>query len=384
MRRSFSMRDVVAPLRELGLGLRDELRGCTGRHPRNVRALRQVASVALAVTACHALQLADSWWAAISAFTVMQASWRTTLERAGLRVLGTTAGALLGWMLGPLLLPHAGAFVLAVALVAWFSLYRALAFAHGYAWVLALVTFVMVACEARAVDVATLTGFARERVVGVALGSLACVVVAAAADMLGSRLLSPKPKPEPCVPAFTDAAALRRSAAQIAMHGAFAVAVLALVSTLAELRHFAQAMVTTVAVLVVPMEGLGADPRRHVTGRMVQRVAGCLLALVLAASVLPWVQGRPLGAQVALATGVWCAAWLQEGVPAVRYMAVQFGVAFIMVFVQDRGWSAGDAPVLQRMGGMLVGIAVLALSTGAIAAGRALWFAGRTRARRGR
>lgn len=330
--------------------------------------------MALAVAACHAFQLADSWWAAISAFTVMQAGWRTTLERAGLRVLGTMAGALLGWGLGLFLPSHTGVFVPLVTLAAWFSLYRALAFAYGYAWVLGLVTFMMVACEARAVDAATLTGFARDRVVDVAVGSLACVVVAALANALGSRLSSPKPdlRTQP----FADVAVLRRNAARLAMHGALAVAVLALVSTLAELRHFTQAMVTTIAVLVVPMEGLKVDPRRHVTGRMVQRAAGCLLAIALAAAVLPWVQGRPLGAQLVLAFGVWCAAYLQEGGPAVRYMALQFGVAFIMVFVQDAGWSAGDAPVLQRMGGVLVGIAVLALSmmVGRVfAAGRVAW-----------
>jgi uncharacterized membrane protein YccC len=380
MRRSFPTSEVVAPLRELALGLRSELRGCTWRHPRNIRALRQVASVALAVLACHALGLADSWWAAISAFTVMQASWRPTLERAGLRILGTMAGALLGWMLGPLLLAHAWFFVLAVILVAWLGLYRALAFSHGYAWVLGLVTFVMVACEARAAGLGALFGFARERVIDVAVGSLACVVVAAVVDALGSR--PPSPDAARQAPAF-DAGLLRRNAAHLAMHAAFAIAVLALVSTMAELRHFAQAMVTTIAVLIVPLEGSTPDPRKRVAERMVQRVAGCLLALALAAAVLPWVQGRPVGAQLVLAAGVWCAAYLQEGAAAVRYMAVQFGVAFIMVFVQDRGWSAGDAPVLQRMGGILAGIAVLALAMGAMAAARCAWHAALTRVRPG-
>jgi uncharacterized membrane protein YccC len=136
-----SLRDAVAALRAIARGLRDECRGGAWRHPRGVHALRQVASVTLAVLACHALGLADSWWAAISAFTVMQAGWRATLARAGLRVLGTVAGASLGWLLGPwlllllllLLLLHAAAFVLPVALVAWLCLYGALAFTQGYA-----------------------------------------------------------------------------------------------------------------------------------------------------------------------------------------------------------------------------------------------------------
>lgn len=394
-------REVLAPLRDMALGLRDEWHGRAWRHPRNVHALRQVASVALAVLACHALGLADSWWAAISAFTVMQAGWRTTLARAGLRVLGTLAGALLGWLLGPWLAPHAAAFVLAVGLIAWLCLYGALAFAQGYAWVLGLVTFVMVVCEARTVGAATvgmagaaaLADFARVRVFDVAIGSLACVCVAVAADALGARLgrrggqvgmalpISAVSGSASGAASGADVAVLRRNAAHLALHCAFAVAALALACTLTELRHLTQAMVTTIAVLVVPVEGLVAATRRRVAQRMAQRAAGCLLAIALAAAVLPWVEGRPLAAHVALAAGVWCAAWLQEGAASVRYMALQFGVAFIMVFVQDPGTPLGEAPALQRMAGIGVGIAVLALSMGLAAVGRAAWL-GRGRATR--
>ncbi|MDM0005771.1 FUSC family protein [Variovorax sp. J22G73] len=388
-------REVLAPLRDMALGLRDEWQSRAWRHPRNVHALRQVASVALAVLACHALGLADSWWAAISAFTVMQAGWRTTLARAGLRGLGTLAGALLGWLLGPWLAPHAAAFVLAVGLIAWLCLYGALAFAQGYAWVLGLVTFVMVVCEARTVSAATvgmagaaaLAEFARVRVFDVAIGSLACVCVAVAADALGARLGRRGGQAGVALPisavsgsaSGADVAVLRRNAAHLALHCAFAVAALALACTLTELRHLTQAMVTTIAVLVVPVEGLVAATRRRVAQRMAQRAAGCLLAIALAAAVLPWVEGRPLAAHVALAAGVWCAAWLQEGAASVRYMALQFGVAFIMVFVQDPGTLLGEAPALQRMAGIGVGIAVLALSMGLAAVGRAAWL-GRGRA----
>jgi uncharacterized membrane protein YccC len=386
------MREAVAPLRDIALGLRDEWRGRAWRHPRNVHALRQVVSVALAVLACRALGLADSWWAAISAFTVMQAGGRTTLARAGLRVLGTVAGASLGWLLGPWLASHDAAFVLAASLFAWLCLYAALAFAQGYAWVLGLVTFVMVVCEARAVDAGALAGFARVRVFDVAIGSLACVCVAVAADAIGACL---RRRGAPGgVGACTDSTASsapeladehagmrRRNAASLALHGAVAVAALALACTQAELRHFSQGMVTTIAVLVVPVQGLAAEPRRYVAQRMTQRATGCLLAIALAAAVLPWVEGRPLAAHLALAAGVWCAAYLQEGAASVRYMALQFGVAFIMVFVQDpgamhgamNGTMNGEVPALQRMAGIGVGIAVLALSMGVAAAARAAW-----------
>lgn len=383
MRSTRSMREFVAPLRDIALGLRDEWRGRAWRHPRNVHALRQVSSVALAVLACHALGMADSWWAAISAFTVMQVGWRATLERAGLRLVGTLAGALLGWLLGPLLLPRASVFVLAVALAAWLCLYGALVFAQGYAWVLGFVTFVMVVCEARVVDAGALADFARVRVFDVAVGSLACGCVAVAGDAIEAWLRRRRP-PAGTLPRTTSMVCaapgirdadivLRRNAALLALHSAAGIAALALTCTLTELRDFAQAMVTTIAVVVVPLEGLVAEPHRRVAQRMAQRATGCLLAIVLAGAVLPWVEGQPLAAHLVLAAGVWCAAYLQEGAATVRYMALQFGVAFIMVFVQDPGSALGEAPALQRMAGIGVGIAVLALSMGIVAAGRAAW-----------
>ncbi len=351
------MSSAATTLRELGTGLRAEARDWAWRHPRNLEALRPVASVALAVAACHALGLPDSWWGAITAFTVMQARGLDSLYRGVLRVLGTIAGAALAWWLGPLLAHHSWAFVLGLALAAWLGLFGALALRHSYAWVLALVTFAMVACEALQADGAALAQFARDRVVNVVVGSAACVLVAWLADLAGLRTGSGG-APWRAVPA---SATLRPHAARHAAQGALAIAVLALILLVGELRHFTQAMVTTIAVLVVPLEGLASDPRGSVVQRMVQRVAGCLLAIALAGALLPWISGHPLWCQFALAAGVWCAAYLQRGGASVRYAAIQFGVGFIMVFVQDHGWRVDEAPVLQRMGGMLAGIAVLSL-----------------------
>src|ERR1700712_3727869 len=66
-----------------------------------LQALRPVLSVAMAVAAAHALGLHDAWWAAITAFMVMQANFGASLYRGLLRVVGTVVGAALGFVLGP-------------------------------------------------------------------------------------------------------------------------------------------------------------------------------------------------------------------------------------------------------------------------------------------
>jgi uncharacterized membrane protein YccC len=146
-----------------------------------------------------------------------------------------------------------------------------------------------------------------------------------------------------------------------ALHGALAVVLLSILVSLRELQAFPQAMVTTIAVLIVPLTASESSVRVSVAQRMLQRVAGCLLAGAVAFTLLPLIGQRPVWCQAALALGVWAGAYLQRGVASVRYMAVQFAVAFLMVFVQDGGWTVDGWPALLRLGGVFAGIAALGL-----------------------
>ena len=51
---------------------------------------------------------------------------------------------------------------------------------------------------------------------------------------------------------------------------------------------------------------------------------------------------------------------VQTGREGATYIGRQFTIAFIMVFVQDHGWSADPGPALTRLSGILAGIVVLA------------------------
>lgn len=333
-------------------------------------------SVAIAVAAAHALQLHDAWWAAITAFVVMQVDFGTSVYRGLLRVVGTVCGAAGGFLLGPWLVGHPVVFVLLLGFVAWGGLFAGLVMNHSYAWVLALVTFVMVTCEAQVAPQA-LGGFAVERAANIVLGTVACVLVAAVFD----RRWFDRPQRHHAVAAAGDlpraaghaaagtppsapvknAKVDRRVAAKHALPGAVAVALLSAVSLMLHQSAFAQAMVTTIAVLVVPLEGGIAEARAAVLRRMGQRFAGCLLAGAVAFALLPLVEQKPLLCQAVLCLGVWAGAYFQSGDARVRYVATQFSAAFLMVFVQDRGWTVDALPAAQRLAGVFAGIAALSL-----------------------
>lgn len=322
--------------------------------------------MALAVYVSHRLSLSDGWWAAISAFAVMQTGFAASFYRGLLRVTGTALGALLGLALGRIIDGHPLLFIMLMSAASWAGLYGTLCYRHSYAWVLSVVTFVMVMGEAL-IEPSGLETFAWDRFCNVAIGTLACVLVAGLADpwLRGSlrRWVTHSPEPAPA-PSWSLPPAPnvdRREAAWHALTGALAVAVLSLASDLLVLKSFSQAMVTTIALLVVPMTPGTNDAASLVLRRMTHRFAGCLIAGLVAGALLPLIGARPLLCQAALAVGVWAGAYLQGGSINVRYMGTQFSVAFIMVFVQDQGWTVEVEPAIERLAGVFAGICVLGL-----------------------
>lgn len=335
-----------------------------GKHARAAAGAAQpVVSVALAVFAAHRLGLQDSWWAAISAVMVMQGGFVTSLYRGVLRLIGTILGGAAALVLGVTTAPYPLLFAAVMALATWGCLYAALRYRHSYAWVLMLVTFAMVMCEAVNPQ-GHLGPFALERVANVVVGTAACILVVALVELraliaelrgrhdLRDRLGSSSGR-------LAETPIPHQDAALHAMHGAVAMALLAIAISRWATPSLAQGMITTIAVLVVPLDTSARHPRVVVTQRMVQRFIGCLLAGAVAFALFPLIEGQPFWCQAALCLGVWAASYLQDHAPGLRYGAVQFMVAFIMVFVQDQGWSIEERPALERLSGVAVGIATL-------------------------
>ncbi len=317
------------------------------------------ASVVLAVALAHALDMRDTWWAAISAFVVMQESLVASLYRGLHRVIGSALGAALGFVLGPLFGGYPFMLVPLMGLLTWGGLFAALTSRYDYAWVLALITFVMVMCEA--VGPAHDLGlFAFERMANVMVGTAACILVA----ILIELVLRSRHRPAPAAPVqmpghAPDVPVDRRDALIHALPGGISVAMLAAAVGAFELGALTQGMVTTVAVMIVPLDRRGGEPRVLITDRMLQRVIGCLLAGAIAFALLPVFENSPLLCQAALCAGVLAGTVVEMRYPRLRYGAMQFTIAFIMVFVQDRGWTIEEGAAMERLVGILVGTMVL-------------------------
>jgi uncharacterized membrane protein YgaE (UPF0421/DUF939 family) len=332
-------------------------------------------SVALAVAVAHALGLSDTWWAAISGFAVMQTSFSGSVQRAAHRMIGTVIGAALGTLLGPWIGDRPWLFVPVLGAIGGVTVYRANASKAAYAWVLGGVTALMVTYEAhRFASVQATASFAALRVAEVAVGTLACLLISTVFHF-GAKWYAKNPLPSasaisrpagqtkslaastPTAPLTT----LRLTRALLGLQGALTITILAALTYVLHLPGLAQAMVTAIAVLILPA-GLTLDrTRQPVVEKMVQRVAGCLMAGALGVALLPLMQGQAVLCMLALSLGVWMGCHVQTGREGASYVGRQFTIAFIMVFVQDHHWSADPLPALMRLSGILTGIVVLAI-----------------------
>jgi uncharacterized membrane protein YccC len=310
--------------------------------------------------------LHDAWWAAISAFTVVQAGFGASLYRGLLRIVGTAAGAALGFLLGQATADEKIVFIALIGFASWLGLYAALRSRHSYVWVLSLITFVMVMCDATNAQEA-LAQFAQDRFTSVLVGTLACILVAGLADprcraalwrwIAGSRESTAGAENPTSPPAITD----RKQAAWHALTGAITVMLLSIASDRVHLSSFPQAMVTAIALLIVPMTSGVSDLSAQIRRRMAHRFLGCLAAGIVAGIMLPLIETQAWLCQSVLGLGVWAGAYLQAGPVSLRYMGTQFTVAFIMVFVQDKGWTVNSGAALERLAGVVAGIAAVAL-----------------------
>ncbi|MFM0220692.1 FUSC family protein [Paraburkholderia dipogonis] len=331
-------------------------------------------SVALSVALANALNLSDTWWAAISGFAVMQTSFAGSVQRAAHRIMGTVAGAALGTMAGPWIGDRPWLFVPALGAIGAVAVYRANGSKAAYAWILGGVTALMVTYEAhKFASVRATALFAALRVAEVAVGTLACLLVASvfhfgpkwyrknrtplAASVARATGDSGVPSAAVLTPPLESA---RSTRVLLCVQAALSITILASLTYVLHLPGFAQAMVTAIAVLIVP-PGLAADrTRQPVMEKMVQRVAGCLLAGVIGVALLPLMQGQAMLCMLALSIGVWAGCHVQTGREGASYVGRQFTIAFIMVFVQDHHWSSDPLPALMRLSGILAGIIVLA------------------------
>lgn len=312
-----------------------------------------VVSVLLAIVFAHLLGASNVSWAAFSGYMVMRGHAAETLPRGGLRIVGTVTGGLLALVAAPLIVPHWLPAALALLVVGTGSLYAALTARYAYAWLFFGLTFAMVVLDKAEHPEIALTVFVETRVLETVAGTLACVLVSLVSTLTLRRIWPAKRTPPAPVTRWHP------GAFRHALQAGLALAVLVALVAWFDLPALAQGAITIMAVMVVPVEGIGPSGLIPVSRRIVQRFIGCIAGAVLAAAFLFLAHGTAWVLIAGTILGVALGRHLENGAPARRYIGTQFTLAILVTLVPDSYATAAIAPALERLSGILVGMAVL-------------------------
>ncbi len=345
-------------------------------------------SVLLAIFCAHLVGVGNVGWAAFSAYMVIRSSFAESVRRGSLRVLGTLAGILLACLLAPLLLRATVLLSVALALAGAVTLYLALLERRGYGWLIAGLSFAMVLVDGMQHPDQPLRQFAQARLLEVGVGTGAAVLVSALAILALPRSMSASAPPASALasppasapaasahaspPASAPAAsalasppasalaalAYRRAAWRHALQGSIALALIPWVWRVFHLQALNQSSITIMAVMMVPMADLAVLAQPAAT-RLRHRLVGASLGGLLATAVLLLSHASPLVMTLAACIGVVIGRHIENGKLPITYAGTQFALAFLVVLVPD-GYAGPDAaPGLERLAGILLGMALL-------------------------
>ena len=336
--------------------LRAELRELTLSGPRARLAASAALAVGSAILAALLLRLDAPWWAGISAFTCTQASVPQSGAKGLLRIAGTAAGAVTGFVFAPWFVYDALATLLLLFTAGTLAIAGSLLSRHGYAWLLGGVTTVMVTLGSLDHPELALR-VAVYRTAEIVLGVVAALLVAQAHAEPGDSGRAD-------APGWSSLFGRNWHVLGHAVRSGIVVAAVPVVWRVMEIPNLSQMAISVTAVMAVPqLSGDAAQDEAGLLQRGAQRIAGCglgggagLLLLSLPMdSLVPWL--------LALMAGAWLGMLVQSGRHGVGVAAAQAVIAFIMTLVQGQGPPTSLAPALERLAGMLGALAMLLAAT---------------------
>ncbi len=339
------------------MALGREVGALTPGGTRAQHATRATAAVILAVIVACAMSLPDAWWAAVSAGMSTMPTRPASLEKGLLRIIGTMAGALSGYLLiGWIAYDHAACCLVLFAVSA-IALYGMAVSPHGYAWMLFGITFNLVVLvslndPSQAFSVAVYRFL--EVLVGTACALLVAILLAPEADDTDA----------PVLPGWRDPFGAQWPAATYAMRSGVTVAVLPVIWNTFNLPGIATMATTVAAVMAVPMlPGHVLDDPARILSKAAYRLLGCFVGGVAGLAVLA-VSPTVFSFWLALlAAGVWLFVWMQASTTGAGYVGTQAHMVYIVTLVQGQGPPESLLPGIDRFAGITLGVVTLLLVT---------------------
>lgn len=333
--------------------MEQELRALVTPGSRMADEIACVISVLLAIALAQMAGARMVSWAAVSALVLLKSDTLETLTRGAMRLAGTAAGAGLALAILPLASASTAIASLSAALIGALGLYGMLTGRRAYAWLLFGLTYEIILFDKLAHPDLDTLDLARTRLIEVGAGTVACVAVSMGAMLLSGRdwLVNRKPRP--------DRMRWNPQAARHAMQAGLALALLPPIYAMSRLPELSGAAITILAVMIVPVAGLGQSGLVPVSRRLLHRAIGCISGGMLAIAVLLLARDNPVLIIAGTGLGLMIGRHLETGGQATNYVGLQFSIALLTALVPDSYRHIEPGLAVDRLVGIMVGMALL-------------------------
>src|SRR5262245_12680559 len=309
-------------------------------------------SVVLATVLALLLEVQSPWWAAISGFMSLMSTGGGSVRRGLLRMAGTVAGALLGFIMARWLPYDHFALYLFLAAITMLGVIAMQVSPHGLAWLFLTITSTLVLLSSldnpqKALEIA----FYRTFEVGIGVTS-AIIVANVLQDWHADR--------PPTAPGWRHLLGAQWPAVLHGVRSAIAVVVVLVVWLMIDLPQVTEMAITVAVVMSAPViADAGITTRHAVAQRALHRFIGCLIGglvalgcLALNVTSFPWWLAM-------IGASVWLGMHIQVGKHGVGYVGTQAAFAFVITLIQGAAPPNSIMPGLDRFIGISGGLGIL-------------------------
>lgn len=310
-------------------------------------------SVMLATYLALLLEVQSPWWAAISGFMSLMSTGGGSVRRGLLRLSGTAAGALLGFIMARWLPYDHFALYLFLAATTMLGVIAMQVSPHGLAWLFLTITSTMVLLDGLSNPEQSVTT-AYYRLFEVGIGVTATIIVA-------NLLQDWHREPPPQAPGWRHLLGAQWPAVLHGIRSAIAVDAVLAIWILIDLPEVAEMAITVAVVMSAPIvaDAGGLGTRHAVAVRSLHRFMGCLLGGLMALGCLALDVDSFIWWLAMIGGAVWVGMQVQMGKHGVGYVGTQAAFVFIVTLIQGAGPPTSIMPGVDRFAGIVGGLGIL-------------------------
>ena len=326
-----------------------------GTNPAQTRqGIVAAASVTLSTTLALALQLEAPWWVAISGFMSLMSTGAASFRRGLLRLTGTIAGAVIGFVMARWLPYDHLALCIFLASMTAFGVIAMQVSPHGLAWMFMSITSSLVLLSSLN-DPTLAFQLAVYRVIDVAVGVGSAIVVAnVLQDWHADR--------PPTAPGWRHLLGEQWPSVLHGVRSAIAVVVVLELWILMNLPDVTEMAITIAVVMAAPLiADSGVSTRHQVAEKSLHRFMGCLFGGVVALACLALQVEAFIWWLAMIAAVVWVGMHIQVGRHGVGYVGTQFAFVFVITMIQGASPPSSIMPGIDRFVGITGGLGILML-----------------------